>query len=84
MKGEDDKMRHEELIKWAVKGIEAEMEELEKDVFKGVKLLKDIDEGKPIKSPKNRFEIAEIVSQKRQQMEELSKVRAELQWELVE
>ena len=77
-------MRNEELVKWAVKGIEAEIEKLEKDVFKGLNLLKDIDEGKPIKSPKTRFEISAIVSEKRIQIEELGKAKAELQWELVE
>lgn len=75
-------MRKQELINYAIKGVMAEIRELEKDVRKGYKFLEDMNNGVPVKTPLNQYEIKEVIAKKKAEIEELDKKRNDLKWEL--
>ena len=66
-------MKKEELINYAMKGILADIRELEKQVEKGKQYLRMIE---------NREEIQAVIAQKREEIEKLGRMRFDLQWEL--
>ena len=66
-------MKKEELINYAMKGILADIRELEKQVEKGKQYLRMIE---------NREEIQAVIAQKREEIEKLDRMRFDLQWEL--
>lgn len=75
-------MNQKEIIEFAIKGITAEIRELESTVEKGRKYLEDLAKGKKIKSPKNASEIKEIIHNAQAKIEELDKKKFDLQWQI--
>lgn len=73
-----------QIIEYAVKGITAEIEELEKTIRKGYALVKQIDNGEKVKSSKSRYEILEICREKKSEIERLDRERFELRFALSE
>lgn len=73
---------NKQLLMWAIKGISAEIDNLEKAVRQGYKMLKDLQEGKPIKSPLNATEIQFVIDKKKKEIEKLSKEQFDLRWQL--
>lgn len=77
-------MNYKQILEYAAKGLTAEIEELEKTVRQGYALVKQIDDGEKVKTPKSRYEILEICREKSKEIERLDKERFELRWELSE
>ena len=75
-------MKRNELTEWAVKGIAAEIDGLEKTVNEGKRLLLQYERGEQPKTKKTPAEIRDIISDKRAEIERLAKMRFDLTWEL--
>ncbi len=74
-------MEQKELLSWAIKGIYAEIQELEKTVQKGEKYLEEYQKGKQMRTKKSPEEIKKIIFEKKKQIELLDKKRFDLSWE---
>ena len=77
-------MLYNHILEYAVKGLTAEIEQLERDIRKGYALIKQIDNGEKVNTPKSRYEILEICRSKNAEIEKLDKDRSNLRWELSE
>ena len=77
-------LHYEQILEYAVKGLTAEIEKLEKTVRQGYALVRQIDNGEMVKTPKSRYEIIEICREKNAEIERLDKERFELRFELSE
>lgn len=75
-------MTEKEILQYAIKGITAEIEELEKSVRKGYELVKQIEQGQKVKTPKTKQEILEICHAKKAEIEKLDKERFDLRWKV--
>lgn len=82
MKEGDCMMNTTELMKWAVKGLSAEIDELEKAVNQGKRYLLEYEKGGKPKTPKTPDEIREIIAEKKAEIEKLDKMKFDLKWEL--
>jgi hypothetical protein len=74
-------MEKKELINWAIKGINAEIEELDASIRKGNEYLLKLYRGEPVKTKKSVTEIREIIREKKDEMEKLERAKFELKWE---
>lgn len=75
-------LNQNQILEYAIKGLTVEIEELEKAVNKGYELVKQIENGEKVKTPKTKFEILEICRAKKAEIERLDKERFELSFEL--
>lgn len=75
-------MKEADLIKWAVKGITAEIDGIEKSINHGKQLLLQYERGQKPKTTKTPNEIREIIQEKKAEIERLARMRFDLQWEL--
>jgi hypothetical protein len=75
------KMERKELLEWAIKGLSAEISELDKTVRKGKGYLTDYYIGKIPKTKLTPEEIKKVVEEKEKQIEALDKKRFDLSWE---
>lgn len=75
-------MKQDELLKWAVKGIMAEIDGIEKTVNQGKQLLLQYERGQKPKTTKTPDEIREIIQEKKAEIERLDKMRFDLTWEI--
>lgn len=75
-------LEQKQILEYAIKGIAAEIDELEKAVRQGYDLVKKIDNGEKVKTPKTKFEILDIIREKKAEIERLDKERFDLKWEL--
>ena len=74
-------MEQKELLTWAIKGLSAEIEELDRSVQKGKKYLEEYRQGKQMQTKKTPEEIKSIIQEKQKQIESLDKKRFDLSWE---
>lgn len=74
-------MEQKELLKWAMKGITAEINEIEKTIRKGKQYLELYRNGGFPKTGKTPDEVRKIISEKQKQIEILDKKRFDLSWE---
>lgn len=74
-------MEDKQIIAWAIKGINVEIQELEKTIKQGNKYLLQIERGESVKTPKTAAEIKSIVAEKTAEMEKLERAKFELTWE---
>lgn len=75
-------MDNKELTKWAIKGLTAEIDEIEKSVNRGKQFLLQYERGQQPKTPKTPDEIKQIIRDKKAEIEKLDKMRFDLDWEL--
>ena len=75
-------MKHKEIYEWAVKGIRAEVEKLDNDIRKGLRIIEQYEKGEQPKTPKTPSEIWAIIQRKREEIEELDKKRIEIQFNM--
>lgn len=75
------KMEQKELLKWAMKGITAEINEIEKTIRKGKQYLELYRNGGYPRTGKTPDEVRKIISEKQKQIEILDKKRFDLSWE---
>ena len=71
-----------QILQYAIKGITAEIEKLEKTVREGNALIKKIENGEQVKAKATKYEIAEIVKEKKAEIEKLDKERFALSWQV--
>lgn len=77
-------MKQKEICEWAVRGLRAEIDSIEKDIALGRRFLKEYEDGQIPKTPKSPSEIREIIGQKKNKIEELNKMRFELEFDIAE
>lgn len=77
-------LNQREIIEYAIKGINADIDALEKTVNEGKRHLLAFAEGKPSKTPKTEYEVREIIREKRAEIERLAKIEQDLKWKLYE
>jgi hypothetical protein len=75
------KMERKELLTWAIKGLSAEIDELDGTIRKGKKHLEEYRQGKQMQTKKTPEEIKTIIQEKQKQIELLDKKRFDLSWE---
>ena len=64
-------MEEKSLIEWAIKGIHAEIDQLEKDINTGRQLLRQYERGEKPKTSKSPDEIREIITRSEEHTSEL-------------
>ena len=75
-------LSQKQILEFAVKGITAEIEKLEKTVREGNALIQKIDNGEQVKAKASRYEIVEIIREKKAEIEKLDKERFALSWQV--
>ena len=75
-------LNQKQILEYAVKGLSAEIEELEKQVKKGYDLVKKIDNGEKVNSSKTKFEILEICRVKKAESARLDREKFDLSWQV--
>lgn len=75
-------MTDKQIYKYALKGIAAEIEQLEKDIKQGYKFIKQIDNGEKVKTPKTKYEILDIITEKEAEMKKLEKEKFAISWQI--
>lgn len=75
-------LSQKQIIEYAIKGIAAEIDALEKDIQKGYQLVNKIENGEKVKTTKTKLEILEICRTKKAEIEKLDKERFDLKWSL--
>lgn len=73
-------MTEKQILTYAIKGLAAEIDKLEKDIKQGYKFIEQIENGEKVKTPKTKFEILEIITEKDKKMKELEKEKFALSW----
>lgn len=71
-----------ELMRWAIKGLDAEIDSLEKSVNKGLLYIMQYEQGQQPKTSKTVGEIGEIVKAKTAEIERLYKMKSDIKWSL--
>ena len=74
-------MERKELLMWAIKGLSAEIDELDRTIRKGKKYLEEYRQGTQMQTKKTPEEIKNIIQEKQKQIETLDKKRFNLSWE---
>lgn len=77
-------LTEKQTLEFAVKGIYAEIDEIEKQIIQGKKFLQQYENGEKPKTPKTADEITEIIKKKKEEIEELNKKRFYLEWKMLE
>ena len=72
------------MIKFAVKGIDTEIDEREKIINQGNQYLLQISRGQKVKTPLDSQEIRKIIRTKQEEIEVLSRKKFSLKWELID
>lgn len=75
-------MTVKEIFKFALKGITAEIENLEKDVKQGYKYIEQIDNGEKVPIKKTKYEILDIIAEKEKEMKKLEKEKFVIKWQI--
>ena len=75
-------MTEKQIYKYALRGIMVELEELEKDIKQGYKLAEQIDNGEKVKTKKTKYEILDIVKEKKAKFEQLEKEKFAISWHI--
>lgn len=77
-------MLNAQILEYAIKGINAEIDELEKVIHQGNKFLKQYENGEKPKTEKTQYEIHVIIRKKKDEIEKLAKFKDDLKWQLAE
>ena len=73
-----------DILDFAIKGVNADIEKLEQSIKKGRNLLKEYENGVTFKTKKTPYEIQEVIQKKKAEIEDLKQIENELQWQLLE
>lgn len=77
-------MTQTEIIEYAIIGLTTKMNEVEKSVMKGERIIRDRINGLfSDKSLKTTEEIRNVIKIKRTELDELTSKRTELEWKLI-
>lgn len=72
------------ILEYAIKGINAEIDELEKTIRQGKQFLQQIANGEKPKTNKSEYEINVIIRKKKEEIEKLAKDKDDIKWQLAE
>ena len=72
-----------QILEFALKGIDADIDELEKTINQGKRLLLEYERGQKPTTPKTPQEIKDIIQEKKTEIEKLSKIKSDLQWKMI-
>lgn len=72
------------ILEYAIKGINAEIAELEKVINQGNQYLKQIENGEKPKTTKTPYEINVIIRKKKAEIEKLANDKDAIKWQLAE
>ena len=64
-------LNEKQLLDFALKGVNAEIDEIEKKVNQGKKYLQQYENGEKPKTPKTAYEIKKIIKKKNAEIEKL-------------
>lgn len=78
------KMTEKEILKYAIIGLESEIDKLENSLNVGRMFLKEYENGGNPKTPKKPYELEKIISDKKVQIKELNEKLFELKWRIEE
>lgn len=73
-----------QILEYAIKGVSAEISELEKTISQGKRYLMQYEKGEITKLPKTQYEMYEIMRNTRKEIEKLSVQKVALKIELSE
>ena len=77
-------MKQIDVLRWAVKGLRAEIDRLEKDVNVGKRLLLEYEKGGQPKTKKSPQEIKVIIAAKQAEIERLDRERFYMEWNILD
>lgn len=77
-------LEQKQVLEYAIKGINAQIDELEKTINQGKQFLKQYENGEKPKTPKAPHEIKKIIQEKKDEIEKLAKDKNELYFMLDE
>lgn len=75
-------LNQKQIYEYALKGLVAEIEKIDKDIKQGYEFIRQIDKGEKAKTPKTRQEILNIVNAKTAEMEKLKKELFSIKWQI--
>lgn len=75
-------LNQKEILKYAVKGLELEIEKLEKDIKKAKKMVEQLENGEKV--AKTKPELIAILTKKIDEKEKLEKEKFEIEWQIEE
>lgn len=75
-------MKKEELVKWAIRGLRAEMNDCEKIMERGYRYLRQMENGESVPTDMSVSEIMVLIKMYHDQIEKLSMEIYNLKWEL--
>lgn len=73
-------LNQKEILKYAVKGLELEIEKLDKDIKKAKKMIEQLENGEKV--TKTKPELIAIITKKIDEKEKLEKEKFEIEWQL--
>lgn len=77
-------LNQKQVLEYAIKGINADIDELEKSINQGNKFLQQLENGEKPKTPKTAFEIKQVIQEKKSEIEKLAKLKDDMKWALTE
>lgn len=77
-------MLDKKLLDYAIKGVAAEIDTLEKDINRGKQYLLQYERGEKPKTSKSEYEIHDIIKEKKAEIEKLAAYKDDLKWKLVD
>lgn len=75
-------LTEKQILQYAIKGLTADIDELEKTVNKGKQYLLQYEKGEQPKTPKSPDEIKAIIAEKQVEIEKLSEIKFDLKWKI--
>lgn len=72
------------ILEYAIKGIDAHIDELEKAIKQGQQFLNQIENGEKPKTNKTAYEIVEIIRKKKEEIANLTNDKDAIKWQLAE
>ena len=79
-----DKLNQIVLMEYAVKGINADIDKLERSIRRGHQLLKDIESGIAHPTSKQPDEIRKVIFEKKAEIEHLKRLESDIEWQKLE
>lgn len=79
-----DKLNQIVLMDYAIKGINADIDKLERSIRRGKQLLKDIESGISHPTSKQPDEIRKIIFERKSEIEHLKQLESDIEWQQLE
>lgn len=75
-------LNQKEILKYAVKGLELEIDKLDKDIKKAKQMIEKLENGEKV--AKTKPELIAILTKKIDEKEKLEKEKFEIEWQIEE